>query len=50
MPLTAFDEEYWPMHFDESLIKQGAGLTLVFISPLDVRIRYVIRVHFSTLK
>jgi ribonuclease HI len=36
------------MYFDGSLMKQGAGLGLVFVSPLGVRMRYVIRVHFPT--
>jgi ribonuclease HI len=46
MPRAAVDEEYWTLYFNGSLMKQGAGLGLVFVSPLGVRIRYVIRVHF----
>jgi hypothetical protein len=34
------------MYFDGSLMKEGAGLGFVFVSPLGVRIRYVVRVHF----
>ena len=34
------------MYFDGSLMKKGAGVRLVFISPLRVRMRYAIRVHF----
>jgi ribonuclease HI len=34
------------MYFDESLMKQGADLGLVFVSPLGVRIRYVIRINY----
>jgi ribonuclease HI len=36
------------MYFDISQMRQGAGLGLVFISPLGVRMRYVIRFHFPT--
>jgi ribonuclease HI len=34
------------MYFDGSLMKIGAGAGLVFIPPLGVRMRYVIRLHF----
>jgi ribonuclease HI len=34
------------MYFDGSLIKIGAGVGLLFISPLGVHMRYVIRLHF----
>jgi hypothetical protein len=34
------------MYFDGSLVKEGAGLGFVFISPLGVRMRYVVCVHF----
>jgi hypothetical protein len=48
MPPATVDEEYWMMYFDGSLMKQGADLGLVFISPFGVRMRYVIRIHFPT--
>jgi ribonuclease HI len=35
------------MYFDGSLIKIGAGAGLLFISPLEVHMRYVIRLHFA---
>jgi ribonuclease HI len=35
------------MYFDGSLMKTGAGTGLIFISPLEVRIRYVIWLHFA---
>jgi ribonuclease HI len=38
------------MYFDGSLMKTGAGVGLVFISPLRVRMRYVIRLHFAASK
>jgi ribonuclease HI len=34
------------MYFDRSLMKSGAGARLVFVSPLGVRMRYMIRIHF----
>jgi len=35
------------MYFDGSLMKMGAGAGLLFISPLGVHMRYVIRIHFA---
>ena len=35
------------MYFDGSLKKKGVGVRLVFVSPLGVRMRYTIRIHFS---
>ena len=34
------------MYFDGSLIKKGVGTGLVFVSPLRVRMRYMVRLHF----
>ena len=34
------------MYFDGSLMKRGAGTGLVFISPLRVRMRYMVHLHF----
>ena len=34
------------MYFDGSLMKEGVGAGLVFISPLGVRMEYMIRLHF----
>ena len=34
------------MYFDGSMMKTGAGAGLLFISPLGVHMRYVIRLHF----
>ena len=34
------------MYFNGSLMKKGAGVGLVFVSPLRVRKRYTIRIHF----
>ena len=46
LPPDLVDEEYRTMFFDGSLMKQGAGLGLIFISPLGIHMKYVIRVHF----
>jgi ribonuclease HI len=35
------------LYFDESLMKIGACTGLLFISPLGVHMRYVIRLHFA---
>jgi ribonuclease HI len=36
------------MYFDGSLMKTGAGVGLLFISPLGKHLRYVLRLHFPT--
>jgi ribonuclease HI len=36
------------MYFDGSLMKTGADAWLLFISPLGVHLRYVVRLHFAT--
>ena len=48
MPPAVVDQEYRMMYFDGSLIKKGAGAGLVFVSPLGVRMRYMVRVHFPS--
>jgi ribonuclease HI len=35
------------MYFDGSLMKIGAGVGLLFILPLEVHMRYVIRLYFA---
>ena len=34
------------MYFDRTLMKKGIGVRLVFVSPLRVRMRYAILIHF----
>ena len=46
MPPAVIDQEYWMMYFNRSLMKIGTGARLVFISPLGVRMRYMVRIHF----
>ena len=36
------------MYFDGSLMKKGAGVGLVFVSPLRVPMRYMVRLHFPS--
>ena len=46
MPPVVVDQEYWTMYFDGSLMKKGTGVGLVFVLPLGVRMRYMVRIHF----
>jgi ribonuclease HI len=45
-PLTPIGNETWIMYFNGSFMKEGAGVGLVFISPLGVRMEYMVRLHF----
>jgi ribonuclease HI len=47
LPTTPIQPELWTMYFDGSLMKTGAGASLLFVSPLGKHLRYVIRLHFS---
>ena len=47
-PPTVVDQKYWTMYFDGSLMKKGASVGLVFVSPLEVRMRYIVRLHFPS--
>jgi hypothetical protein len=49
-PPTPIEHETWIMYFDGSVMKEGAGVGLVFISPLGVRMEYLVRLHFPTSK
>ena len=35
------------MYFDGSLMKTGAGAGMLFVSPLGLHMRYMIRLHFT---
>ena len=48
MPPTVVDQECWTMYFDGSLMKKGADTELVFVSPLGVRMRYMVWLHFPS--
>jgi ribonuclease HI len=45
-PLASIEHETWIMYFDGSVMKEGAGLGRVFISPLSMRMEYLVRLHF----
>jgi hypothetical protein len=46
LPPAQVQAELWMMYFDGSLMKTGAGAGLLVISPLDVHMWYIIRIHF----
>jgi hypothetical protein len=46
LPLVQLQAKLWTMYFDGSLMKTGADTGLLFISPLGVHMRYIIRLHF----
>jgi ribonuclease HI len=48
LPTAPIQPELWTMYFDGSLMKTGAGVGLLFISPLGKHLRYVLRLHFPT--
>ena len=48
MPPAVVGQEYWTMYFDGSLMKKGADVGLVFVSPLGVRMRYMVHIHFPS--
>ena len=48
MPPAVIHQEYWTMYFDGSLMKKGARAGLVFVSPLGVHMRYMVRLHFPS--
>ena len=47
LPPSQVQAELWTVYFDGSLMKTGAGVGLLLISPLGVHMRYVIRIHFT---
>jgi ribonuclease HI len=46
-PPAPIEHETWIMYFDGSVMKEGASVSLVFISPLSVRMEYMLRLHFT---
>jgi ribonuclease HI len=46
LPTAPIQLELWTMYFDGSLMKIGAGVGVLFISPLGKHLRYVLRLHF----
>jgi ribonuclease HI len=47
-PPASIEHETWIMYFDGSIMKEGAGVCLVSILPLVVRMEYLVRLHFPT--
>jgi hypothetical protein len=47
LPPAQIQAELWTMYFNGSLMKTGVGAGLLFILPLGVHMRYVIRLHFA---
>jgi hypothetical protein len=47
-PPASIEHETWTMYFDGSVMKEGAGVGLVFILPLGVPMEYMVRLHFPT--
>jgi ribonuclease HI len=45
-PPVLIEHETWTMYFDGSFMKEGAGAGLIFITPLVVRMEYIVRLHF----
>jgi hypothetical protein len=45
-PPASIEHKMWIMYFDGSVMMEGAGVGLVFISPLSVRMEYLVRLHF----
>jgi hypothetical protein len=41
-PVASVEHETWIMYFDGSVMKKGAGVGLVFISPLGMRVEYLV--------
>jgi ribonuclease HI len=46
LPTAPIQPELWTMFFDGSLMKTGVGAGLLFISPLEKHLRYVLRLQF----
>jgi ribonuclease HI len=46
LPSPQIQEECWTLYFDGSVMKTGAGASLLFVSPLEEHMRYVVRLHF----
>jgi hypothetical protein len=47
LPPTQIQAECGTMYFDGSLMKTSVGVSLIFVSSLGVRRRYMIRLHFA---
>jgi ribonuclease HI len=48
-PPASIEHKTWIMYFDGSVMKEGVSVGLFFISPLGVRMEYLVRLHFPAL-
>jgi ribonuclease HI len=46
LPPPQIQAECWTLYFDGSVMKTGAGVGLLFVSPLGEHMRYTVRLHF----
>jgi ribonuclease HI len=46
IPTSQGPVDCWKMYFDGSLTIDGAGAGILFISPTNEQLRYVLRIHF----
>jgi hypothetical protein len=46
LPPPQIQAECWALYFDGSVMKTGAGASLLFISPLREHMRYAVHLHF----
>jgi ribonuclease HI len=46
IPTSQGPVDYWKMYFDGSLTIDGAGAGILFISPTNEQLHYVLRIHF----
>jgi ribonuclease HI len=46
LPSPQIQAECWTLYFDGSVMKIGAGVGLLFVSPLGEHMRYAVRLHF----
>jgi ribonuclease HI len=48
LPPPQIQAECWTLYFDGSVMKTGAGASLLFVSPLGEHMRYAVCLHFPT--
>jgi ribonuclease HI len=48
LPPLQIQTECWTLYFDGTVMKTGAGASLLFVSPLEEHMRYAVCVHFPT--
>ena len=45
-PISAACPEHWVMYFDGALNINGAGASILFITPTKDKLRYILQIHF----